>query len=188
MLWWPAMSDMKRSKPRADGSRAIKLSEKDVSDTLRLLKLLVGDDGSDLIRAMSDDLDQTRIVPRSFVPTQQSWVPLARSTYLRRLRRRQHFPAAMFGEPAWDMMLALFIFEQSQGRMTVTRLADHSGAPLTTALRWIDYLEQAGFLLRRPKPTDKRVALIELSDKGRNCLNAYFGGLATLGFNSERES
>jgi len=163
----------------------IMLSEKEVSDALRLLKLLAGQDGGGLVRALSDARDRLAVAPRSFVPNQQSWVPLARSVFLSRRRRSQHFPAGMLGEPGWDMLLALFIFEQSEGRMTVTGLAEHSGAPLTTALRWIDYLENEGFLVRRPKPTDKRAVFIELSDKGRNYLNAYFGGLASLGFGPE---
>jgi DNA-binding MarR family transcriptional regulator len=169
----------------SDPPRDIRLSEKDVSDALRLLKKLAGDEGGDLVRALSDARDRLDVTPRSFVPNQQSWVPLARSVFLSRRRRNQHFPAAMLGEPAWDMLLALFIFEQSEGRVTVTGLAEHSGAPLTTALRWIDYLENAGFLVRRPKPTDRRAVFIELSDKGRDRLNAYLGGLASLGSDPE---
>jgi hypothetical protein len=34
-----------------------------------------------------------------------------------------------FGEPAWDMLLALYVSEQSAGRLTMSRLAELVEAP-----------------------------------------------------------
>ena len=83
----------------------------------------------------------------------------------------------MFGEPAWDMMLALYVAEQEGGRLTVSRLAKLSEAPLTTAIRWIDYLDQARLISRRTHPTDARVVIIELTETARDKLETYLEAL-----------
>ncbi len=41
----------------------------------------------------------------------------------------------------------------------------------------VDELEQMGYLLRRPHPTDRRAKLIVLTDKGRACIAA---GITTI--------
>ena len=82
----------------------------------------------------------------------------------------------MFGEPAWDMLLALYVTESSS-RQTISQLTGHSGVPATTALRWIEHLVTQGFAHRRPHITDGRTTYIEISEKGRNDLDAYFSAL-----------
>lgn len=108
-------------------------------------------------------------------------IALARSTFRARRIRGQHFPEPMFGEPAWDMLLALFVRARSGARQSITRLTKFSGAPPTTALRWIDFLERMEFVSRRTSPTDKRIALIELTDKGREAIEAYLADLVQQG-------
>lgn len=78
----------------------------------------------------------------------------------------------MFGEPAWEMLLALYVAEGGP-RQTVSCLAKLSGAPKATALRWMDYLSQAKLIRRDLHPTDKRVVFVELTDHGRSRVEAY---------------
>lgn len=102
-------------------------------------------------------------------------VERARQTYVNRARRARIFSEVMFGEAAWNMLLALYSTEASGSRQTVSRLAELSGAPQTTALRWLDFLEnREGLVRRKPKPTDRRIYMIELTDKARRALDTYF--------------
>jgi DNA-binding MarR family transcriptional regulator len=80
----------------------------------------------------------------------------------------------MFGEAAWDMMLVLYVTEKSNARYTVNGLVELAGVPPTTALRWLDYLEQQELVARSPNPTDKRVYYVEITDKAREAIEAYF--------------
>lgn len=98
---------------------------------------------------------------------------LAQAIIEARRVRTHDLPPAIFGEPAWDMLLTLFADARSRQGETVSNLGLSSGTPATTALRWIDYLEREAFVIRRPSPTDKRVVLIELTDKARNALGVY---------------
>jgi DNA-binding MarR family transcriptional regulator len=82
----------------------------------------------------------------------------------------------MFGEPAWDMLLALYVSEQSGPRHTIVKLVAQAAAPATTALRWLEYLDKERLVVRHSNPIDRRATFIELSDKARLALDAYYSG------------
>jgi DNA-binding MarR family transcriptional regulator len=91
---------------------------------------------------------------------------IAQAIYAAR-RLRDHFlDAHLFGEPAWDMLLDLFIRAAHGKRTAVTSLCIASGVPLTTALRWIGTLQDAGLVLREEAEHDRRVAYLKLSVEG----------------------
>lgn len=94
-----------------------------------------------------------------------------------RQSRANALPPAIFGEPAWDMLLALFMCPRSGDGERVSNLGLLSGTPSTTALRWVDYLEREGFVTRRSSPVDKRVVLIQLTDQASNAIGAYLASL-----------
>lgn len=102
---------------------------------------------------------------------------LARSKIKARDLRYRHLPKSMFGEPAWDMLLSLYVTFRSHARQTVSNLCVSSASPATTALRWIDYLERQEFVTRRNNPLDLRVVFIELTAKGRDAVEAYLADL-----------
>jgi DNA-binding MarR family transcriptional regulator len=86
------------------------------------------------------------------------------------------FNKSMFGEPAWDMLLELFINVDYGARHSVGRLCDLSGAPPTTALRWLDYLEKEKLVSRQANPTDRRTEFVEITEKGRSAMEQYLSG------------
>lgn len=102
---------------------------------------------------------------------------LARSHIKARDLRSRHLPNDMFGEPAWDMLLSLYVTFRSHAQQTVSNLCVSSGAPATTALRWIVYLERQKFVTRRNNPRDLRVVFIELTAAGRDAVEAYLASL-----------
>ncbi len=110
---------------------------------------------------------------------------LARTVYLSRKRRAEHFGPALFSEYAWDMLLVLYIYGDRGERLSVTRLAEFSEAPLTTAIRWLDYLESQRLIVRLQCPNDRRKYFVHLSDKGRTTLENYFRHVRESGFPAE---
>ena len=91
-----------------------------------------------------------------------------------RLERGLHFNPRLFSDPAWDMLLELYAAALSQRRLTVTRLAERTRTPMTTALRWIATLEDEGLVQREPKPNDARAVFIVLSNAGHVSMEDYF--------------
>ena len=94
-----------------------------------------------------------------------------------RQSRAHTLPSAIFGEPAWDILLALFRCPRSGEGERVSNLSLASGTPATTALRWIDYLEREGFVTRRSSQSDKRVVFVQLTDKARDAIGDYLASL-----------
>jgi DNA-binding MarR family transcriptional regulator len=106
-------------------------------------------------------------------------VTIARLIFQARANRTRQFKQAIFGEPAWDMLLALYASADST-RLPVGQICSLSGSPPTTALRWLDYLEREQFVLRRPHPHDARSAIVELTSKGRSALEEYLSETLVL--------
>lgn len=102
----------------------------------------------------------------------------ARAIFNRRKDRRQYLPVPLFSEYGWDILLVLFAEEGNHRTQKVTRLAEQVNAPITTAVRWLDYLEQRNLIERRVSDLDRREVLISLTDAGRKALLSYFGTLA----------
>ncbi|MCJ2186426.1 helix-turn-helix domain-containing protein [Novosphingobium beihaiensis] len=103
------------------------------------------------------------------------WVELARQTYGDRRRRTKIFDSdSLFGEPAWDILLDLFIAAKERRRVSVTSACIGSAVPSTTALRWITILERDGFLAREADPGDARRVYVKLSARGYSAMLEYF--------------
>lgn len=91
-----------------------------------------------------------------------------------RRARDKFFPAELFADPAWDMLLSLFEAEILQRRISVTALCGAAAVPPTTALRWIKTLNDAGLITRREDPHDARRFFIELSRTTSASMRSYF--------------
>lgn len=144
------------SRALEDGPRLVSLNQRDVEEAARLLTLIAGANPADPQEQDQDDPLRAR----------------ARQIYRDRRRRFVHFGVEMFGEPAWDMLLILYLEEGGQ-RQSQRRLAEVSGAPKSTAMRWIDYLDREGLVRVESHPTDKRRNFVALSDKGRQRLELF---------------
>lgn len=94
-----------------------------------------------------------------------------------RQRRGQFFKAKLFADPAWDMLLELYAASLTERRLSVSRLAERSSVPMTTALRWITTLELEGLVDRQDDPFDRRRYFLSLSDAGVAAMRAYFDEL-----------
>lgn len=97
----------------------------------------------------------------------------ARQIRAARELRENWFDRSVFGEPAWDMLLALYVIDEEQRRLSTRQVAKLAGLSLTTTLRWLDYLQEQDLVSRRPNPFDQRVVYTELSDKGRTAMDGY---------------
>ncbi|HEV2594605.1 MAG TPA: winged helix DNA-binding protein [Sphingomicrobium sp.] len=108
---------------------------------------------------------------------QESLASAAGEIYRMRRARDRLMPKGFRGEPAWDMLLALF--SEAPSKLTVSSLCFCSGVPSSTSLRWIDVLARAGLLERTSHPRDDEIVFVSLTDDGRflieRCLEAMLG-------------
>lgn len=106
-------------------------------------------------------------------------VRTAQAMLQRRRRRSDEFEPTMFGEPAWEMLLALYVRETSGASSTAEELQPAS-ATASSAERWLRYLEKEGLARRRYYPGYGRTFFVELSDRGRQALDRYLGAVGEL--------
>ena len=99
---------------------------------------------------------------------------LADEVYRDRRRRARYLPSRMLGEPAWDIMLALFIAEARGDDITVSNACLAADAPASTALRWLHNLVEDGLVDRLPDAGDARRHFVRLSGTGLARMTAYF--------------
>jgi hypothetical protein len=101
---------------------------------------------------------------------------------LRRDRAR-FFPADIFADPAWDMLLDLVAARLEGKRVPVSSLCIAAAVPTTTALRWIRSLTEAGIFVRQLDPDDARRSHIEIAPAAADAMLAYlqsFGAVFAL--------
>ncbi|MBX9886020.1 MAG: winged helix DNA-binding protein [Novosphingobium sp.] len=102
------------------------------------------------------------------------WLVLARRAYADRSRRNHLFDADLFGEPAWDLLLDLFVATHEGRPVSVTSACIAANVPTTTALRWISALEAKGLIERANDPRDARRALLRLTGTAYDRMLSYF--------------
>ena len=74
-----------------------------------------------------------------------------------RRARAAFFRPPILGEPAWNMLLDLFVHHNSGTGVSVTSAAIASDAPQATALRYVAVMQREGLLERHSSTTDRRV-------------------------------
>jgi DNA-binding MarR family transcriptional regulator len=113
--------------------------------------------------------------PRPALPDPQ----VVRQIIANRQARSRFFDPALFGDPAWDMLLDLTAAHGEGARVSVTSLCIAAGVPATTALRWLTQMVESGIFERVPDPVDRRRAFIALGDKALAAMSNYFASLRT---------
>lgn len=100
--------------------------------------------------------------------------PTTFRTILRARRMREaFFPADLFADPAWDMLLDLMAARQEGCRVPVSSLCIAAAVPPTTALRWIAAMTERGLLARTADPNDLRRFHVALTDRTAKALDAW---------------
>ncbi|MEP7222093.1 MAG: MarR family winged helix-turn-helix transcriptional regulator [Novosphingobium sp.] len=110
------------------------------------------------------------------IPSDETnWADLARAQYRdRRLRGQLFEDAALFGEPAWDLLLDLFIAARERKQVPVTSACIGAAVPTTTALRWLTVLEAQGLVIRENDASDARRVFVRLSSDAYARMTEYF--------------
>lgn len=98
---------------------------------------------------------------------------VARREALDRKRRNRLIPYDFFAEPAWDMLLALYVHRHGGTSIDAQSLCDATVAAPTTALRWIGLLIEKGLATWSPPAFGETDVRIALTDAGALQLEPY---------------
>lgn len=180
---------------RNEAMERIDRLQEEVTRISRLLGQLAGDARPALglgdygVRASelsgSERGEQLRAPPRSFRPmakglsgdeqsSDREKAKRARRLIRQRRMREQFFPADLFADPAWDMLLDLYAARLERQAVSVSSLCIAAAVPATTALRWIKTLTDSGMFVREADALDGRRIFIAMSDKAFSAVERYF--------------
>lgn len=105
----------------------------------------------------------------------RSNLALARQTYALRRKRAAIFGNPdLFGEPAWDILLDLYIAKGEGKQVSVSSACIGSAAPPTTGLRWLGVLADEGLVVREADADDHRRVLVRLTPAGQAAMDRFF--------------
>ena len=88
-----------------------------------------------------------------------------------RQRRTDVLPSELFGEPAWDILLAL---HAGIGPASVRALSEMLRVPVSTVIRWTRRMEEDGLVTRETRRFRPRLTVVRPTEKSRAIMNFYF--------------
>ncbi len=115
----------------------------------------------------------------------RQWGQLARSIHRERSRRANYFPAELFGEPAWDILLDLAYAARANELRSTKAACLASQAPEATALRYIEQLVRLGLIERIADKTDRRRKFLRLTMLGERKMEGFLSTMPPLGDQGE---
>jgi DNA-binding MarR family transcriptional regulator len=119
-------------------------------------------------------------------PDQNALLQLARRIAQARTTRGRYFRKELFAEPAWDMLLDLFIAHLESRPVYVSSLCIAANVPQTTALRYIQDLERNGEIVSHVDSADGRRRWLQLTEDSVAAMSAMLAARLGLGDPDER--
>jgi len=131
------------------------------------------------LRFRLDDLTHAQLVkPESLrAPNPAELCRIASGIYDARRKRDKILSDDLFGEPAWDMILALYCLPARGEKLSVTGLSYAANAPPSTGHRVQAALSKQGLIERKREKSDARRQIVQLTLKGRALLENYLSSL-----------
>lgn len=103
----------------------------------------------------------------------ESTADIARRIMERRRARLTFLPPEFFGEPAWDMLLDLFVADREAKRISISSACIASGVAATTALRWLSRLEALDMVERNSDANDRRRIFVRITPLARQAIDDW---------------
>lgn len=105
-------------------------------------------------------------------PAISDW-PSALSRYLRMRRQREKLFPKLFRDPAWDMLLLLYVYRAANVPLQVSAIAGLANIPGTTSLRYLDLMVEHQLITRDPDPKDARRVWLNLTPKADSLFDEW---------------
>jgi len=109
----------------------------------------------------------------------------ARQLLAGRKQRDRYFDPVLFSNPAWDILLNLYVADAEGRRLNVLESCTASTVPQGVALRWLGLFKQEEMVIEMPDPARPRHTVIRLTDQTRLTISSYLGSLVSLGLGPE---
>ncbi|WP_299322613.1 hypothetical protein [Parasphingopyxis sp.] len=100
-------------------------------------------------------------------------------TYLKARRERDwQFPKGLFSDPAWDILLELYVAESEDRPIFESLIGPAVSLPEKSGLRWLSILETRQLVMRDMDTADGQDARISLTANAIAGMNQWLDGIA----------
>ena len=153
-------------------------SESKLAFTSKPLALMELEHIQSRLKQLQEDLLRTSVTAQPPACDDLSLGRLVKEILRSRRKRETVFGGALFGEPAWDILLELYAAQLKRQDVPVSSVCEASAVPPTTALRWVVRLEKEGWVQRKRDDSDARRSLVELTAEASARMRTYLGEIA----------
>ena len=139
----------------------------------------------DLLNGMASKLDEVAAAMRGLAENKQlasgtehdgaapALDMVAEGMLQQRHARARFLPPSLFHEPAWEILLSLFVAQRRGRTLNVKHLVEQVDAPVTTSQRWIDTLAHMKLVQRLTDANDRRRIELSLSETAVAAVERY---------------
>ena len=108
--------------------------------------------------------------------------PLATAQKLSEARAARNgcFPAGMFADPAWDLLVEAFLADAADAPFTIRELTERAGIPQSTGHVRVAKLEEMGLLASSPSPERKNARRVRLTKRGSKAMRDALARMGAL--------
>lgn len=147
----------------------LRQSRKSREDLVNRLSLLSGDlqKLAGLINSQPENGAPSSIKPEEISPE------MVRKHIKFEARRRELGGGELFGDSAWYMLLDLLLAKMEGNLLSVSSVCIGSGAPMSTAMRLVRRLVDAGIVIKIPDENDRRRDFLVLEDEMQMLMLEY---------------
>jgi DNA-binding MarR family transcriptional regulator len=137
----------------------------------------VADQMGGMAEALRSLAEGMRVTPSVAHPPPRSLVEIAERILAQRKGRTRFLPPSLFHEPAWEVLLSLYV-AQCRGRtVNIKHLTQAVDAPVTTAQRWVDALAHMRLVHRAVDDFDRRRVELSLTQGAMQAVEGYLAWL-----------
>lgn len=103
-------------------------------------------------------------------------VKLAERIYRARRERERVFNDDIFADPAWDLLLDLFVRSARDEQISVSSACHGANVPEATALRYLKALTERKYVERTSHPNDKRSTTLKMTPLANKLMIEWLEG------------
>lgn len=93
--------------------------------------------------------------------------------------RKNLFPDVMLGDPAWEMLIELYLALLETREVVTKELGIVASVPQTTSLRWIAHLQNSDLIVRN-SAEDRRCSHFALTELGLFKIEKYLSNVSSI--------
>jgi hypothetical protein len=163
------MAKPPRTRPRRSSpSRHLLVHDSEIEAARTLLQLLANEGAT--AQGRRDAGGTTPAAKRSPIRDK------AEDVFAFRQRRMEMFDGSFGSEAPFALLLTLYVCEGREPEISVRLLAKLAWLAYTTTVRWVDELDQKGWVRLDTHRSDGRAHRVELTEKARAALEELFSG------------